>query len=203
MTLEELIGDGWKRHDGQAREVAAALADARELLVTPSQLPAYARLLTHLYAEHLDDPTIGVRLLLPLRDRFEGAATTSYRPIRTAMATLEFLASDPRALNGLSHEERASALATAASAIAARGDVGAGVAAITAALELAAAGVPDASPALRALAVGASNIAVELERKTDRGRDDDRAMVRIADAALAPDDKLHCAQQLGELETNA
>jgi hypothetical protein len=56
--------------------------------------------------------------------------------------------------------------------------------AFTAALDLAAAGVADGSPALRALAVGGNNLAAALQGKADRDAIETAGMVCAAEAGL-------------------
>jgi hypothetical protein len=183
MKLEELVADGWRRHADEPQRVRDALVSAVDLVTDDGQLYAFSRLLTHLYAEHLDDPIAGVPVLDVLRARFE-SDVRGYRVVTTGIGMLRFTAGDENALAQLSREECVSALATAASALAWRARHTSAVAAYQRALDEASTGLPDGSPALRALAVGGNNVAVVLERKVDRDEDENSAMVQIADAAL-------------------
>lgn len=184
MNLEDLVADGWRRHAEEPQQVASALADSVGFVAHEAQSQAFSRLLTHLYSEHLDDWSTGVKVLEALRERFEGGAPSGYRVASTGIGTLRFIGGDADALTNLSHVERASALATSASALAWHDRLAAAVAAFQRAVEEAGAGIPDGSPALRALATGGNNLAVALERKVGRDEREDTAMVQIADAAL-------------------
>ncbi len=184
MKFEELIADGWARHEDEPQAVHDALARSVVRVTDEAQLHAFARLLTHVHAEHLDDRDAGVAVLDTLRIRFEPDSRVGYRPATTAIGTLRFIDGDSGALDRLSGEERTSALATSASALAWRGSLDLAMPTFRRALAEASQGLPDGSAALRALASAGNNLAVMLERKPDRDTDQTTAMVEFADAAL-------------------
>jgi hypothetical protein len=184
MDLDELVADGWRRHADEPQAVHDQLAGAIDRVVEGKQVPAVSRLLTHLHAEHLDDRAAGIAVLEVLRMRFESGPPQGYRVATTGLATLRFLDIADEALTSLTGEERASALSTAASALAGHQRFSEAVAAYLRALDEAASGLPERSPAFRVLAVGGNNMATALERKAGRDEGERAAMVRIADAAL-------------------
>jgi hypothetical protein len=100
------------------------------------------------------------------------------------VATMRFAAGDSTALDALPLEAQVSALATAASAHAARDQLLPAIAALEHALQLAGAGLPDGSPAIRALAVMGNNLAAVLEGKSERDAMQTAAMLRAAEAGL-------------------
>ncbi len=118
MNVEELIADGWRDHEQDPQGVHDSLAGSAMRVSNDVQLQAFSRLLTHVHAEHLNNRGAGVSVLDQLRVRFEPGARAAYRPATTSIAILHFIDGDAAALDPLTSEERASALATAASALA-------------------------------------------------------------------------------------
>jgi hypothetical protein len=184
MKIEELIADGWMRHEEEPQGVHDSLAGAVALVSDEVQLHAFSRLLTHVHAEHLNNRSVGVSVLDQLRVRFEYDARDAYRPVTTSIGILRYIDGDSTALDQLSSEERASALATSASALAWHERLGHALTSFQRARTEASQGLPAGSPALRALAAAGNNLAVMLERKPDRDERQTAAMVEIADAAL-------------------
>jgi hypothetical protein len=185
LTLEEILVEGWRQHEADPGQVHAVLAGAVDLVHCESQLQAFSRLLTHLHAEHLDDRDGAWSLLEILRARFESAPSPTYRPATASIEVLRFLDGDAAGLATLSCEERAGVLATSASALAWHKRIASALAAYDRALDEAASGLPDGSPALRALAAAGNNLAVTLEQAEARSAKDDASMIRFADAALS------------------
>ena len=184
MKIEELIAQGWNRHDDDPDAVHDFLAESVELVSNEVQLHAFARLLTHVHAEHLNNRGAGVSVLEQLRVRFEDEARTKYRPAITSIGILRFIDGDSAPLNPLTAEERASALATAASALAWHGQLDQALTIFQRARAEGSEGLHDGSPAMRALAVAGNNLSVMLERRHDRSEGQAAAMVEMADAAL-------------------
>jgi hypothetical protein len=184
-TLEEVIADAWRRHEAEPRQVHEALVSVVDLVGNDEQLRAFSRLMTHLHAEHLDDRAAAWPPLEALRERFEATPSLAYRPATVSIETLQFVDGNDAGLTRLSIEERASVLATSASALAWKKQLISARVAFERALDEASAGLPDGSPALRALAVAGNNLAVRFEQAETRSTHDDVAMVRFADAALS------------------
>lgn len=184
MEIEGIISDGWRRHEEDPLGVHDALAGSVALVSDEMQVHAFSRLLTHLHAEHLNNRSAGVAVLEQLRVRFEHESRGTYRPVATSIGILRLIDGDSTALDALSGEERTSALATLASALAWHGQLDRALTSFQRARTEGSQGLPDGSPAMRALAVAGNNLAVILERQSDRDESQTAAMVEIADAAL-------------------
>jgi tetratricopeptide (TPR) repeat protein len=185
MTFAAFLEAAWNDHADHPQEVADRLENSLSVVAAPENVAPFARLLTHVFGEHLGQWHRGVALLaslraLPANDGslpVEGALTRS-------VATLRYVGGENSVLAPLSAEMRVEVLATAASAFAGRKEFGRAIAAYAEALQLAQAGVPAKSPAIRALAVGGNNLAAALEEKEDRDEDETEGMIVAANGGL-------------------
>jgi len=183
--FDAFIETAWTDHADDAVGVADRLAASLGQVEAPAHVAPYARLVTHVYGEHLARYDDGVALLARLRAL--PAAQDAPEPqaaIARGVATLRYCAGDAAALEALPHDDRIVALATAAAAFVGQKAIRAAIDAYAAALGLASAGLADGSPALRALAVGGNNLAAELEEKPDRDAFETRAMLAAAQGGL-------------------
>jgi hypothetical protein len=183
MDHDAFLERAWADHADDAAGVAARLDDAIAAIDGPAQVAAYARLVTHVFGEHLGAWDRGVDVLARLRGR-AGGDDAAARAVARGEAALAFGRGDATALRGLRRDDRVAALATVASALAARGDEARALDAFDDALA-AADGLPDDSPAVRAIAVAGNNLAAALEGKPGRTARESRGMVDAAHAALA------------------
>lgn len=185
MTFDAFLEAAWNDHGERTQEVADRLAASLHLAEAPEHIPQLARLATHVFGEHLGEWQRGVDLLAALRglpafdgsDACEGALTRS-------TATLRYAGGDAAALDPLAPDDRVAVLASAAAALAGRGDFRRAIAAYTDALQRAGGGLPPASPALRALAIGGNNLATALEEKKDRDATETAGMIAAAEGGL-------------------
>jgi len=185
MTIEAFLKAGWSDHGDHPQEVAGRMAESLHLIQSPENCSPFVGLLTHVYGEHLGLGRRGIELLQKLRDlpALDGSSVAA-GAIGRSVATLRYAGGEAGALEGLSEEDRVRVLATASSALAARQDYGRAVEAFDRALQIAQAGLPTESLAIRALAVNGNNLAVALERKRDRNAFETTAMVTSAEAGL-------------------
>lgn len=185
MTIEAFLETAWNDHADRPQEVADRLAASLHLVQTSEHVPPYARLVTHVFGEHLGHWGRGVDLLESLRGlpAFDDEPATAGAVTR-GVATLRYVGGDGSALESLSVEDRVSALAGAASAFTGRNAIAQALAAYSEALRLGDAGLPAESPAIRVLAVGGNNLAAALEEKRDRDSTETRGMIAAAEAAL-------------------
>lgn len=182
-TCAEFLEAGWSEHGDQPQRVADRLASSFALMTEPEHVAPYARLLTHVFGEHLGQWQRGTALLdalrsLPVCDAAGRAA------LARNVATLKCASGDEAGLGDLSQEDRAFALATAAAACAGRSEFGEAIALYTRALDLAKLGLPAESPAIRALAVGGNNLAAALGEKSVRDAAETAGMVVAARGGL-------------------
>lgn len=185
MTFDEFLESGWADHGDRPQAVAERLRASLRLVESPEQMPAFARLATHVFGEHLGQWQAGIDLLAALRaaPAFDGTAAAS-AAIARSIATLRVAGGDAAALALLSLEDQIIALATASTALAGRNDHGPALASYAQALQLARVGLPAGSPAFRALAVGGNNLAAALEEKPGRSAAESEGMLDAARSGL-------------------
>ena len=185
MDYDAFIEAAWSDHADRPAEVAERLAASRAIVDAPARVPPYARLVTHVLGEHLGEWERGARMLEALRvgASYDGSAAVE-GAIARGIGTLRYAEGASGSLASLSREDRIAAMATASSALVARGERARGIAAYEDAVALAAESLPEGSPAIRALAAGGNNLAVALEDRAGRSADETRAMVGAAECAL-------------------
>jgi tetratricopeptide (TPR) repeat protein len=185
MTFDAFLESAWNDHGDRPQEVADRLAASLHVIESPEHIPAYARLLTHVFGEHLGHWRRGIELLESMRSlpAFDGSATVAAALTRN-VATLRYASGDSSALASLGREDRVCVLSGTAAAFAGRNEFGQALAAYTEALQLADSGLPRESAAIRALAVGGNNLAAALETKRDRNALETDGMVAAAKGGL-------------------
>ncbi len=181
---DALVEAGWNDHADRPAEVAQRLAAGLASIVTPADASGFARLVTHVYGEHLGRWTDGIALLESMRALAPCADAAAAAALRRNVATLRHAGGLPDASAGLSFDDRVAVLAAAAAALAGRSSFRAALATYAEALALADGGLAAGSPAARALAVGGNNIAAALEEHPARDRVETVGMVAAAEAGL-------------------
>ncbi len=185
MTFDAFIESAWNDHGDRPAEVADRIAASTGLAATADRIAPYARLATHVFGEHLGEWERGVRLLESLRALpAYDAGPAAEGAIARGIGALRYAEGNAHAVDSLALDDRIAAIATASAALAGRGEHGRAIAALERALSLAESGLPDGSPALRALAVAGNNLACALEEKPERDAAQTRGMVAAAEAAL-------------------
>jgi hypothetical protein len=185
MNFDEFIESAWNDHGDRPQEVADRLAASTGIVATAAGIAPFARLVTHVYGEHLGQWRNGASLLeslraLPAWDASPAAAGAVDRGI----AVLRYAGGDVTALEPLSGDDRIAVLASAASALAGRKDFPRALAALGTAIGAADAGLDADSPAVRSLAAGGNNVAAALEEKPDRDAAETAGMVMAAECGL-------------------
>ncbi len=185
MNFDEFIETAWNDHGDRPQEVADRLAASTGIVATPADIAPFARLVTHVYGEHLGQWRKGASLLeslraLPVWDASPAVAGAVDRGI----AVLRYAGGDDTALEPLSGDDRIAVLASAASAFAGRKDFPRALAALDTAIRASDAGLHAGSPAVRSLAVGGNNVAAALEEKPDRDAAETAGMVMAAECGL-------------------
>lgn len=185
MTFDAFLETAWDDHGDRPQEVADRLASSLHVVEVSEHIPPLARLVMHVYGEHLGQWDNGIALLESLRalPAFDGSETVG-GALKRSIATLRYAGGDTAVLNSLSAEDRISVLALAASAFSGRNGMKRAIAAYSEALALAKTGLPPQSPALRALAVGGNNLASALEEKKDRDAAETEGMLVAAQGGL-------------------
>ncbi|WP_052736238.1 hypothetical protein [Aquincola tertiaricarbonis] len=184
MDLSTFINDAWDAHGDDADTIAQQLAEKLPEVQSPAEVPAFASLLAHVYGEHLGRWHDALVLL----GRLRGVAAedaVALAAVQRAERTLRCASGDGEALDDLMAGERAAVLAGAAAMQVGRGDAEAAASSLDAALAVAAEGLPDGSPALRALAVAGNNIAADLQDRPQRSAAETALMLRAAETGLA------------------
>jgi len=185
VTFAAFLEAAWTDHGDRPQEVADRLATSLSVVEAPENIAPLARLLTHVFGEHLGQWHRGIELLDSLRTlpAYDGSPAVDGALTRS-VATLRYVAGENSVLAPLSTETRVEVLAAAASAFAGRKEFGRAIAAFEEALRLAHSGLPSTSSAIRALAVGGNNLAAALEEKTDRDDAETEAMIVAANGGL-------------------
>ena len=185
MTFDAFLETAWSDHADRPQEVADRLAASLHVVRAPEHIPPFARLLTHVFGEHLGQWHRGTDLLESLRSlpAYDGGGAVTGALTRS-IATLRYASGDNSALASLSPEDRVSVLATAAAAFSGRNEFRRALAAYSEAVRLANAGLPSGSPAIRALAIGGNNLAAALEEKAHRDAAETKGMIAAAESAL-------------------
>ncbi|MEP7060890.1 MAG: hypothetical protein ABI881_00695 [Betaproteobacteria bacterium] len=185
MTFDDFLESAWDDHADRPQEVAGRLAASLHIVESPEHIAPFARLVTHVYGEHLGRWSEGLGMLDAVRALPAYAhATDAAANVDRNAATLRYAAGDHGVLASLVRDDQVAVLAAASSAFVGRDDFRQAIAAYAQALELAATGLVAKSPAIRALAVGGNNLAVALEQKRGRDGVETQAMLRAAQSAL-------------------
>lgn len=183
--IQSFIDKAWSDHGDHADDVARRLADSASLIESADDVAPYVRLVTHVYGEHLARWDDGIRLLRSIRELPPANAhAPSRETIERSIAVLRYGSGDAHALDALATDDRIAALAIAAAALAGLRRFGDAIEAYDTAVALAPRDLRADSPAARALAIGGNNLAVALEEKFDRDRNETDGMVRAARAGL-------------------
>ncbi len=182
--FDAFIESAWTEHGDRPAAVAERLAQSLHRVETPEQLPPYARLLTHVFGEHLGAWAEGIALLQTLGARpgcGDGAAADA---VMQGVALLRYAAGERAALDALAPQQRVAVLAGAASALAGRRAFDAALAAHAQALREADGLAVLEAPTVRALAIGGNNLAAALEQRAERDAAQTDAMLAAAASAL-------------------
>jgi hypothetical protein len=184
MNLADFCQRAWADHNDAPAEVAQRLATSLHLIEGADHFAPYARLVVHLYGEHLGDWPGGIALLDSMRrlPAFDGAAARG--AVERGAATLRHASGDAEAVAGLGGEDRAAVLAASAAILTERGAIERAIESLDAAIEAARTGLPAGSPANRALAVAGNNLAGALEGRESLDAQQTAAMIRAAEAGL-------------------
>lgn len=186
MDFQTFIATGWADHADNASAVAERLAQSLHVVASPENVQPFARLVTHVFGEHLARWDDGVALLESLRElpAWNGSPAQNGAVIR-GVAVLRHCSGAVTALDGLSLEDRITVLATAALAFVGQKATQAAIEAYEQATALAAATpLPSDSPAIRALAAGGNNLAAELSEKPERDAAETAGMLAAAEGGL-------------------
>ena len=183
MTFEQFIAAAWDEHAERPQQVAERLAASIDRVDDAARVEPFARLVVHVFGEHLGQWRRGIALLEALRSSADSGPASAALARGSAVLRLAGGAG-AAALEPLGVEDRIRVLATASSAFVAHDEVERAIAAYADALALAAPGLPAPSPALTALAVGGNNLAAALEQRPGRSAEETAAMVGAAASAL-------------------
>jgi hypothetical protein len=183
--FDTFLESAWNDHADQPQAVAERLAGAWPMITTSTHIAPFARIVAHVYGEHLGRWDEGIRLLERLRGhRCRDGDPSTESAISRNIAALRYAADADTSLAPLSSEDRVTILAMASAALAGQRAYRRAIAAYDAAIALAGEGLADGSPGVRALAVGGNNLAASLEEKVDRDAFETSGMVAAAEGGL-------------------
>ncbi len=182
MKFDTFLNQAWDKHGSDLEEVLHTLPRALDLVETNDQIPALARLVTHVYGDHLgqwDEGTIFLKRLKTLPGFIDG--TESEKAIERSLAVLELAGGNEKVLSKFSDSETTRIVAMAAAALCEREVIRASLL-YRRALEGAEQLLPT-DPANRAIAVTSNNLACSLEEKATRNVGETELMVLAAQTA--------------------
>lgn len=185
MALVDFLKDAWRDHGEDPHGVAERLQISTHLIASAQNFAPYARLVTHVFGEHLMQLQQGMELLAALRSlaAFDGSAEAA-GPLVRSIATLQFAGGDAQALTGLSDEDRVSALAGVSGIFLGRNELDRAAQMLEHALAAAQREWPAQSPVYRALAVAGNNLAIALEETKGRSPQQTQGMLMAAQTGL-------------------
>jgi len=185
VNYADFIATAWNDHADDAAAVARRLAEPQAQPATAADVAPFARLVTHVYGEHLARWQDGIDLLAALRalpSWKEGGDAAA--AVARGIAALRYAGGSDTSLAGLGGDDAVMALATAASALGEQGDFARAGIAYNDALARAAAAASLSLPAARALAIGGNGLATALEQKPARSAAETATMLAAARGGL-------------------
>ncbi len=180
MDFDDFVRSAWADHGERPEWVAERLAASVHQVTEAARVAPFAGLVAHVFGAHLGRWQRATELLRALPRH--GAGTD--RAIALDCAALRHMDGDAAALSDLAGEDRIVVLAKIAALASGHGQFEVAIGAYRDALALAGGGLPDGSPALRALAVGGNNLAAALEEKPDRTTFETQGMLDAAEGGL-------------------
>jgi hypothetical protein len=185
MEFDAFLEQAWADHAKHPAAVAERLHDRGvSLATTPQQVSALAHLAHHVTGEHLGRWHDGIALQQRLAALPASQAdATVAQALRRFIASLTLAAGGHDLRGGLGDSERIRVTALAAASLAGH-DAARALALLQQALgDAQAAGLPDADPYARALAIAGNNLACTLEEKAARTPAERDLMILAAQAA--------------------
>ena len=184
MPFGDWLKSCWSDHARDADSVAARFEVGLGLLVSADQVPPFVQLITHVLAEHLNQPTVGLAWLnqieaLPFISKTKG--TEADLAIGRSKVIFELLGGNESGLHELSASDQTRAFVTAAASVGSRAPQQAKAWIEKAILLSASLNKGDA--AFRVLAVNGNNLACALEEKSARTADETALMISAAQTA--------------------
>ena len=185
MNFDQLIENAWNEHGDHPRDVADRLAVSVPMIAAAEQVAPFARLVTHVYGEHLGECDRGIALLESLRQLPSFVDTPAVGGVvKRSVATLRYVGGNTAAVSPLPVDDQVAALAAASSALASHGEFKRALDAYAQAIRQAGE-LRRGSPAFRALAIGGNNLSASLEEKPRRDAEETAGMVAAAQSGLA------------------
>lgn len=185
VTFAQLVEKAWEDHADAPQGVADRLSVALASIASADDIPAYARIVTHVLGEHLGEWERGIALLESLRrNPAFHAAAAAQEALRRGVATLRYASGDDTVTAALAPDDRAAVFAGAAGMFAGRGDYDGALAAYASGVTLAA-DLPQESSVFRSLAIAGNNLAAALEGQPARSPAQTQGMVAAARGGLA------------------
>ncbi len=184
MNFDQFLEQAWSEHGDDAYAVSVRLKSARTLLAQPVQVPALARILAHVFGEHLGDWSSAQHELAQLQEHplclSDARASSAVRVAQAALALAQ--GTVPQGAK-LTDEERVRALSSASAICLGRGELGNASDLFELCLKLVAL-LPAASADFqRPLAVAANNLACALGELPLRSEQQNAQMISAAQTA--------------------
>jgi len=183
MSFDQFVQEAWRDHTQDARAVATRLRGARERITKPADVAPLARLIVHVFGEHLGDWDSAGRELKRLGEHtlslHDSAAQSA---LRVANAALGCAQGHPLPPAGMTADERASALCAGSAVALGRDELQRSIELFESALNLVQHGIAGESGFHRPMAVAASNLASALAEMVGHSPEQNALMLRAAQA---------------------
>jgi hypothetical protein len=184
MNFEQLMEQVWHEHGDSPEAMGAQLRLAQNLLNEPQQVGALARIVLHVFGEHLGDWAVARAELALLQEhalcQSDLAAASA---VRVGLAALSLAQGEVPLGARLSEEERVHALSSASAVCLGRDELDNAAALLDLSLKLAQQLTVSETGWERPLAVAANNLACALGDLDERSAEQDTQMIRAAQAA--------------------
>jgi hypothetical protein len=184
MNFEQLMEQAWHEHGDNPQAVGEQLRLAQAMLNEPQQVGALARIVLHVFGEHLGD-WAGARAELALLQEHALCQSdlAAASAVRVGLAALSLAQGEVPQGARLSEEERVHALSSASAVCLGREEQENATALLDLSLKLAQQLQTSETGWERPLAVAANNLACALGDLDQRSAEQDQQMIRAAQAA--------------------
>ena len=182
MNFDQFLQQAWSEHGDNAWAVGERLKSARDLLTEPAQVPGLARLMVHVFGEHLGDWAAGNRELALLQQHC-AADEQAAGAVRIGLAALSLAQGQVPQGARLADQERVAALCSASSICLGRQELQNASDLFDLGVKLAQLLPETAKGFERALAVAANNLACALGELALRDEAQTAQMLKAAQTA--------------------
>ncbi len=182
MNFSNYLNQSWNEHASKPKEVANSFSQGLSLITSSDEASQFARLVCHVYGEHLGLWDKGIEFLSKLKE-LNILDQTGIHSINLQIASLKLSGNYEVDLNQLSNSEKVRVLSLSASAVFEQGEAIRAMDYFLQANSLAENGLDKTDVANRTLAITGNNLASSLEEKLTRSSEETSLMILAAQTA--------------------